>query len=607
TFAASTSYTATITLTAKAGYTLTGVAADFFTVAGADSVSNSIDSGVITAVFPATEAVPMSVTVTKLAAGNVNQSDGNTTVSAANQNAVTVSRSGNTITVSGILSALNSFTSTTEGQGTHKWVCLVVNTGEADTKTVSYNGSALTQTDVDEAASVSVGAGSFVLWIKADEVATTPKIFTLSVVGKADTTITVRFSDTTPSSPSTPITSTQPTETTTIGDTTTAAATISGTTDTAGKTTAAVTESTVSNLVSEAQKAESAGKNAVVEIELKTTGNTKSAELTIPGNAFTQISDGTNADVKISAGIAAVTFDAAAAESIGKQAGSSNISITVEAVNASSLSAEAQKLVGTRPVYDFSVTAGGKNISSFGGASVSIPYTLAAGEDKNAIVIYYIDDEGKVQTVRGAYNSVTGTVDFFAPHFSQYAVGYNKVSFTDVASGSWYSDAVTFIAARGITNGTTYTTFSPNDAVTRGQFIVMLLRAFGIEPETNPTDNFTDAGNTYYTGYLAKAKSLGITNGMGGDTFQPNSNISRQDMFTLLYRALDKLGALPAATTDKTLADFSDAASVSDYAKDAFSALVKEGIVSGDKGMLDPRGLSTRAQMAKVLYALLSM
>ncbi|MEA5040800.1 MAG: hypothetical protein VB086_13345, partial [Clostridiaceae bacterium] len=44
TFAASTSYTATITLTAKAGYTLTGVAADFFTVAGADSVSNSIDS-----------------------------------------------------------------------------------------------------------------------------------------------------------------------------------------------------------------------------------------------------------------------------------------------------------------------------------------------------------------------------------------------------------------------------------------------------------------------------------------------------------------------------------------------------------------------------------
>jgi len=61
TFAASTVYTATITLTAKSGYTLTGVAADFFTVTGATSDTNPADSGVVTAVFPATGAVPPTV------------------------------------------------------------------------------------------------------------------------------------------------------------------------------------------------------------------------------------------------------------------------------------------------------------------------------------------------------------------------------------------------------------------------------------------------------------------------------------------------------------------------------------------------------------------
>ena len=57
-FAANTAYTATITLTAKPGYTFAGVAANFFTVAGASSVSNSADSGVVTAMFPATGDAP---------------------------------------------------------------------------------------------------------------------------------------------------------------------------------------------------------------------------------------------------------------------------------------------------------------------------------------------------------------------------------------------------------------------------------------------------------------------------------------------------------------------------------------------------------------------
>ena len=382
--------------------------------------------------------------------------------------------------------------------------------------------------------------------------------------------------------------------------------TVTGTTDSSGKTTASVPANTVNNLVDAVKKAEAKGEEAVVEIEIKTTSATKSAELTIPGTAFAKIADSTDAAVRVDAGIATVTFSADAAENISKKAGTSDISIAVESVDTSTLSAEAQKMIGTRPVYDFTLTAGSKNISDFGGASVSIPYSPKSGEDRNAIVIYYVDDAGSIQTIRGAYNSETGTVDFTAPHFSQYAVGYNKVSFTDVGSGAWYYAPVTFCAARSITTGTSTTTFSPDAAVTRGQFIVMLMRAYGIEPDANPTNNFADAGNTYYTNYLAKAKELGITNGIGNNQFAPESKISRQEMFTMLYRALDELNELPEATTSKALSDFSDSSSISDYAKNAFETLVKGGIVSGSDGKLNPTDQSTRAQMAQILYNLLS-
>ena len=134
-----------------------------------------------------------SISVSKLA--KVSQTDGHTEDSEANQAAVTISQSGNTVTVAGALENLTAFASTDPSQGTHQWVGLAVDTGEASIIGVSYNDSALTQTDVDEAASVDVGAGSFVLWIKADEVVSTAKTFTLSKDGMRDTTVTIYFKE----------------------------------------------------------------------------------------------------------------------------------------------------------------------------------------------------------------------------------------------------------------------------------------------------------------------------------------------------------------------------------------------------------------------------
>lgn len=122
--------------------------------------------------------------------------DVNKVVSQVNQDDVTVTQDGNTITVSGRVNELNSFASTDPNQGTAKWIGLVIDTGESDITKVTYNGSALTQADVEDAASVGQGAGKFILWIKAEVVAETPKTFTLGTQGKEDTTITVIVEDT---------------------------------------------------------------------------------------------------------------------------------------------------------------------------------------------------------------------------------------------------------------------------------------------------------------------------------------------------------------------------------------------------------------------------
>jgi hypothetical protein len=195
-------------------------------------------------------------------------------------------------------------------------------------------------------------------------------------------------------------------------------------------------------------------------------------------------------------------------------------------------------------------------------------------------------------------------VTFTTTHFSRYAVGYNALSFNDVAPSAWNHEAVSFIAARGITTGTGNGNFSPDASLTRGQLIVMLARTYGIAPDANPADNFSDAGDTYYTGYLAAAKRLGIAKGIGDNMFAPDQAITRQEMVTLLYNALKAINSLPQGSSGRTLSDFSDVGQIAAWAKDAMSLFVETGAIFGSGGKLSPTDITTRAEMAQVLFNL---
>ena len=178
--------------------------------------------------------------------------------------------------------------------------------------------------------------------------------------------------------------------------------------------------------------------------------------------------------------------------------------------------------------------------------------------------------------------------------------------FNDVASAAWYNQAVNFIAAREITSGTGNGRFSPDAKLTRGQFITLLMRAYGIEPDENPTDNFADAGSAYFTGYIAAAKRIGISGGVGNNMFAPEKEVTRQEMFTLLYNVLNTANQLPQGDSGKTLSDFDDAGQVGAWAVDAMTLLAETGVINGNGGKLSPGSTTSRAEMAQVLYNLLS-
>ncbi|WP_312650208.1 S-layer homology domain-containing protein [Aminipila sp.] len=291
----------------------------------------------------------------------------------------------------------------------------------------------------------------------------------------------------------------------------------------------------------------------------------------------------------------------------GKQA-----DITIGKGDKSKLTDEIKMTIGDRPLIQLNLTLDGAQTEWNNPAApvmVSIPYTPTAAELANPerIVVWYIDGSGKALSVPdGHYDPVTRSVTFSTTHFSYYAVGFNQVSFNDIKAGAWYEKAVSYIAAREITKGTGNYHFSPEAKLTRGEFIVMLMKAYGIAPNEKSKDNFKDAGNTYYTGYLAEAKRLGISEGVGNNLFVPKKEITRQEMFTLLYSVLKSLNELPEGDSGKILTNFSDSTEIAAWANDAMTLLVETGTISGNASKLTPKSMTSRAEMAQLLYNLLS-
>ena len=194
----------------------------------------------------------------------------------------------------------------------------------------------------------------------------------------------------------------------------------------------------------------------------------------------------------------------------------------------------------------------------------------------------------------------SGTVEI------QLSNSYCTSSFSDVAYGwDWAKPSIEFLRQSGITNGYSNSTFRPGQPISRGEFTLMVCRAFQFS--TTGNSGFPDVpANSVYAGAIASARDLGIVQGNNG-RFQPDRPITRQSAMTMICRAMDAAGQpVPSASTS-LLSSYRDGGQVSAHARSSVAALVQLGAVRGTQDMrLNPGANISRAEMAVILHRVLA-
>ena len=171
--------------------------------------------------------------------------------------------------------------------------------------------------------------------------------------------------------------------------------------------------------------------------------------------------------------------------------------------------------------------------------------------------------------------------------------------FPDVDENDWFYDEVVYVYENGLMNGVENNQFAPNTATNRAMLATILYRLAG-EPAVSGDLPFTDvAAGTWYTDAVLWAAQNGIVNGLGENTFAPMNTLTREQLVTMLYRYAEAEGYDVSAAAD--LSGYPDAGKVQPYAQEAMSWAVAEGIVEGMDGNLNPAGSATRAQIATIL------
>ena len=168
--------------------------------------------------------------------------------------------------------------------------------------------------------------------------------------------------------------------------------------------------------------------------------------------------------------------------------------------------------------------------------------------------------------------------------------------FTDVYLDAWYHMAIDYAVANGLMDGTSATTFEPNANMTRAMVVTILWRMEG-EPVVNYLLPFTDVpADSWYTEAVRWAASEGIVTGVSDTEFAPNAEITREQLAAILHRYSGE----PA--TAANLDGYADGACVSAYAADAMIWCVEHMIITGvTDTTLEPQGTATRAQCATML------
>ncbi|MGN0182731.1 MAG: S-layer homology domain-containing protein [Candidatus Ornithomonoglobus sp.] len=173
-------------------------------------------------------------------------------------------------------------------------------------------------------------------------------------------------------------------------------------------------------------------------------------------------------------------------------------------------------------------------------------------------------------------------------------------TFYDVPQTSWYYNSVSDICKKGYMNGTTNGMFEPEATLTRAMLVTVLYR-YACEPNVDMGSGFADVPDgTWYSDAVTWAADAGIVNGTTNNMFEPDANITREQLAAIMYRYSDAFGYDISASGN--IINYADSSRISDWAQTALIWTTGAGIINGKDGnMLDPQGNATRAEAATII------
>lgn len=232
------------------------------------------------------------------------------------------------------------------------------------------------------------------------------------------------------------------------------------------------------------------------------------------------------------------------------------------------------------------------------GKAVTIPVKGATG----STVVVMVGGDG-TETILKRSVAGDGVITVLVDSSCSIKIRDNAKHFTDTAS-HWAKSAVDFVSSRELFNGTSATQFSPDVEMSRSMMAAVLYRLEGAAAAG--TAPFSDvAGGTWYTDAVTWANTQGIVKGTG-TLFEPDRSITRQEIVVMLYRYAKMAKLDTTATSD--LAGYSDGGSVSDWASEAMEWAIGSGLINGRTAdTLTPSATANRAEVATMLQRLVEL
>jgi hypothetical protein len=274
--------------------------------------------------------------------------------------------------------------------------------------------------------------------------------------------------------------------------------------------------------------------------------------------------------------------------------------------------AKAQMMVS--PVsYELAVTNGSqtKAINNLKGYVTRTIKTSAILDPRQTSVVWLDPQTGKLAYVPTHIESSNGqsVVTFQRKGNSVYTVIKGSVNFTDVGK-HWARNDILLLANKYIAEGSTLTTFAPEQAITRGEFAMFIAKGLGLSGDKQAASRFKDVDtSSALAAYIGAAANAGIVQGMTDGSFKAGSLVTREQMASMMIRAASGAGVQITLTQDAStvLKKFNDRGKIGTWAKNDIAKAVQAGIINGmSASTFSGKSNATRAQAAVMVRRLLS-